>query len=349
MSNIILSHDLEKEVERAVCSCPHESLFLLSDTTTHTTCVPLIRDFAVLKNAHEIVIPSGDEHKTLSSATQVWEELSREKATRGSLLINVGGGMVTDLGGFSASCFKRGISFINIPTTLLAMVDASIGGKTGVNLGALKNEVGTFCHPQAVLIDTVFLKTLDKKNFLSGYAEMLKHGLLSDEATFAELLTFDINRPNLYLLSNLVEKSLAIKEAIVEQDPREEGLRKALNVGHTIGHALESLSIRWRKPLLHGYAVAFGIVAELYLSVTKMGFPADKMRQIVGFIRENYGAAPIVCDDYDELLEIMEHDKKNTRGQINFTLLSNIGAPELNQTATAEEIKEALDFLREGF
>ena len=252
--------------------------------------------------------------------------------------------MVTDLGGFAASTFKRGLAYINIPTTLLSMVDASVGGKTGINFGGLKNEIGVFNNANCVILDTTFLRTMDAENLLSGYAEMLKHGLISNEQTWAELLNLDLN--DLDKLGDLVEKSVAVKQRIVIEDPTEHGIRKALNLGHTVGHAFESLALE-RKPVLHGYAVAYGLVVELYLCCVKTGFPQDKMRQTVGFIKENYGRMPITCDDYPKLIELMHHDKKNVGTDINFTLLGGIGDIRINQTATEEEIKEALDFYQE--
>ena len=255
--------------------------------------------------------------------------------------------MVTDLGGFAASTFKRGINYINIPTTLLSMVDASVGGKTGINFNGLKNEIGVFNNASTVILDTQFLKTLDEENICSGYAEMLKHGLISNEQMWASLLGFDLEHPNLQQLRGMVADSVAVKERIVTEDPTEKGIRKALNLGHTVGHAFESLALT-RKPVLHGYAVAWGLICELYLSVIKTGFPTDKMRQTVSFIKEHYGKMTITCDDYPTLLELMTHDKKNVAGTINFTLLGGIGDIRINQTATKEEIYEALDFYREG-
>ena len=272
-------------------------------------------------------------------------------ATRHSLMVNVGGGMVTDLGGFAASTFKRGLAYINIPTTLLAMVDASVGGKTGINFGGLKNEIGVFNNAHSVLLDTVFLRTMDRENLLSGYAEMLKHGLISNTAMWAELLRFDgIERPQdakaMTVLGRMVADSVAVKQRIVTEDPTEHGIRKALNLGHTAGHAFESMALQ-RSPLLHGYAVAYGLVVELYLSCMKTGFPQDKMRQTVSFVKEHYGRMAITCDDYPQLIELMHHDKKNQGADINFTLLGDVGDIRINQTATEEEIKEALDFYRE--
>ena len=348
---IIISRNINEELATAISECEHDKKFVLTDENTERLCWPLIKDFFCLRKASLIVIMAGDTHKNLESISHVWSELQRMGATRHSCLINLGGGMVTDLGGFAASAFKRGIDFINIPTTLLSMVDASVGGKTGINFGGLKNEIGVFNESKFVILATQFLRTLDRENILSGYAEMLKHGLISDEKMWAELLRFmedDNWTDRLSELSRLLADSVKVKERIVEEDPRERGIRKALNVGHTVGHAFESFSMNSQSPILHGYAVAYGIITELYLSVIKCGFPQDKFRQTVSFIRKHYGQLPITCDDYPTLLELMTHDKKNTSGKINFTLLGGIGDIRINQTATEEEIKEALDFYREG-
>ena len=254
--------------------------------------------------------------------------------------------MVTDLGGFAASTFKRGINYINIPTTLLSMVDASVGGKTGINFRGLKNEIGVFSNASTVILDTTFLKTLDAENISSGYAEMLKHGLISNEKMWAELMNFDLAHPNLQQLRTMVADSVAVKQRIVTEDPLEQGIRKALNLGHTVGHAFESFALK-HSPILHGYAVAYGLISELYLSTVKTGFPSDKMHQTVSFIKEHYGKMAITCDDYPTLLELMTHDKKNVAGTTNFTLLGGIGDIRINQTATKEDIYEALDFYRE--
>ena len=364
---VIIADSLEESLTQAVGECEHDRIFLLADETTRQLCLPLIAGFDCLRGAQVIVIGATDTHKTLESLSHVWEELGNGGATRHTLLINIGGGMVTDLGGFAASTFKRGINYINIPTTLLSMVDASVGGKTGINFRGLKNEIGVFNNAASVILDTHFLKTLDQENILSGYAEMLKHGLISDEKMWAELVNFDVEAPDFGLLQRMVEESVAVKQRIVTEDPTEQGIRKALNLGHTAGHAFESFSLRTmgtdpsvrstadyrgsvpsvRTPLLHGYAVAYGLICELYLSAAKTGFPTDKMHQTVSFIKEHYGKMTITCDDYPTLLELMTQDKKNTAGIINFTLLGGIGDIRINQTATKEEIYEALDFYRE--
>lgn len=348
---IVISENLQKDIAIAISECEHDKVFVLVDETTEKTCWPLINRFLSLRNAQLIVIGSTDVHKNLETLSSVWKSLGEGGATRHSCLINFGGGMVTDLGGFAAATFKRGIDFINIPTTLLAMVDASVGGKTGINFNGLKNEIGAFREAHCVILNTTFLKTLDADNIRSGYAEMLKHGLISTERMWAELVSFPLAElPNPQYLSQLqrmVADSVKVKEHVVNVDPRENGIRKALNFGHTFGHAFESWALK-HNPILHGYAVAFGMVCELYLSAIKTNFPSDKMRQTVAFIKENYGTLNITCDDYEELIELMTHDKKNKAGVINFTLLGGIGDVKINQTATEEEMKEALDFLREG-
>ena len=345
--HIILSSNLEKSLTDTITSQKADKLFVLTDETTQKLCLPLIKDFPCMSGASPIVIKAGDENKSLEAVVHVWEELQHMGATRHSLLINLGGGMVTDLGGFAASTFKRGIHLINIPTTLLSMVDASVGGKTGFNFGGLKNEIGVFRNASSVILDTTFLNTMDHENILSGYAEMLKHGLINNEKMLTELLTFDIEHPDLNVLQRMVAESVEVKQRIVLEDPTEQGIRKALNLGHTIGHAFESLALK-RQPVLHGYAVAWGLVCELYLSVVKMGFPTERMRQMVRFIFDNYGRMPISCNDYPTLIELMTHDKKNVAGKINFTLLGAVGDIRINQTATKEEIEETLDFYREG-
>ena len=345
---VIISTKLENSVATAVGECERDRTFILVDETTEQLCLPLVAGFDCVRDAQIITIGATDQNKTLDSLSHVWTELQRGGATRHSLMINLGGGMVTDLGGFAASTFKRGLNYINIPTTLLAMVDASVGGKTGINFGGLKNEIGVFSCARSVILDTTFLKTMDHENICSGYAEMLKHGLIANEEMLAELLNFDLDVIDYYQLSRMLADSVQVKERIVDEDPTEQGIRKALNLGHTIGHAFESYAMKSMRPILHGYAVAYGLVCELYLSCVKAGFPVDKMRQVVRFVNENYGKLPITCDDYPALLELMTHDKKNVGDTINFTLLGGVGDIRINQTATKEEICESLDFYREG-
>ncbi len=345
---IIVSKNIAESLGAAVDKVPHDRLFVLTDCITLQLCWPLISMMPQMQAAQMITIGDTDENKTLGSLSAVWTALQQGGATRHSLMVNLGGGMITDLGGFAASTFKRGIAYINVPTTLLSMVDASVGGKTGINFGGLKNEIGVFNCSDSVLLDGEFLRTLDINNILSGYAEMLKHGLISTTEHWSELLNFDFQSIDYQALTALVAKSVAVKERIVDEDPTEQGIRKALNFGHTVGHAFESLAMEQGRTVLHGYAVAWGMVCELYLSALRCGFPKDVLHQTLQFIRENYGQFAITCDDYDRLYEFMTHDKKNSAGQVNFTLLGGIGDIRINQTATKDEIQEMLDFYREG-
>jgi len=344
---VILCESLEKSLIHAIERCPHDKLFILTDEHTRRLCLPALVNLPEIKEAVSITIGAEDVHKTLETLASVWTALSNQGATRHSLLINLGGGMVTDLGGFAAATFKRGMAYINLPTTLLAMVDASVGGKTGINFNGLKNEIGAFAPASSVLIETDFLRTLDAANFFSGYAEMLKHGLISRTDHWAELLNFDTAHIDFRVLKQLVGQSVQVKEEIVAQDPYEKGIRKALNLGHTVGHAFESLALAENRPVLHGYAVAWGMVCELYLSHLRVGFPKDKMRQTIQFIKESYGIFHFDCKKYEQLYAYMTHDKKNTSGIINFTLLKEIGDICINQTADKETIFEMFDFYRE--
>lgn len=344
---IILSTSICDELT-ALCDTKADKLFVLTDTTTHEKCLPLLSGCEALKEAVHIVIGATDTHKTLDTLAYVWQQLGHGGGSRHSLMVCLGGGMVTDLGGFAASTFKRGIRFINIPTTLLAMVDAAVGGKTGINFDGLKNEIGVFNESQAVVINTQFLQTLDAENIRSGYAEMLKHALLSGGDLLARHLDFDLANPDLPRLQKMVAESIKVKEAIVKADPHEHGLRKALNLGHTFGHALESLALEQDRAVLHGYAVAWGLVCELYLSCTLRQFPESVMRQCVRFIRDYYGTFDFDCKAYDHLYDLMRHDKKNQAGVINFTLLNGVGDIALDCHATQNDIYEAFDFLREA-
>jgi len=344
---VIICQDLRKDLYSAIQECPHDKLFILVDEHTRELCLPLISGFGYLNDANIITIGAEDLHKNVETLVHVWQSLGDGGASRHSLMINLGGGMVTDLGGFAASTFKRGIKYINIPTTLLAMVDASVGGKTGINFNGLKNEIGVFSPAEYVLIDTEFLKSLDTRNLLSGYAEMLKHGIISTTGHWAELLNFNMMDIDYKALQALVAKSVQIKEGIVAEDPFEKGIRKALNLGHTAGHAFESLALETNRPVLHGYAVAWGIVCELYFSHLRTGFPKDKLRQTVQFIKDHYGVFTFDCKQYDRLYQFMTHDKKNNAGIINFTLMGEIGDIRINQSANQEEIFEMLDFYRE--
>lgn len=325
-----------------------DTLFILCDTHTQKFALPEISK-NISTQAQYITIEAGDTHKTLQTIVHVWNELSHKGASRKSLLINLGGGMVTDLGGFAAACFKRGIRFINIPTTLLGAVDAAVGGKTGINFNGLKNEIGAFRPADTVIISTQFFRTLPQNELLSGYAEMLKHGLIDNPATYRSLLDFDLSMPDWEKLLPLLKESIQVKERIVAEDPFEKGIRKALNLGHTIGHAFESLSHKQETPIPHGFAVAWGLICELLLSHRYLKFPSETISELAAYIYRHYRAFPITCKDYETLHELMTHDKKNEAGYINFTLLQTIGKPVIDCHIDKEEIFVAFDLYRDLF
>lgn len=346
MSNFIVTNKIEEELATVIKSLAADRVFVLVDENTAEHCLPIV--MPELQDAIVIKIKAGDETKSIDTAVDIWDILVDKGATRSSLLINLGGGVVTDLGGFVAATFKRGMHFVNVPTTLLGVVDAATGGKTGVNFKGLKNEIGAFATAEKVLIDTRFFKTLDFKNRLSGYAEMVKHALIADSILLEQTLNYDLDSFDMMRLATLLKQNLQIKENIVEVDLHESGLRKALNFGHTVGHAFESLSYEMGNPMLHGFAVMWGIIAELYLSLIKLKFDKKIVSQILAFAKEYYGAFPYTCKQYDRLYELMLHDKKNSNGQINFTLLASVGDVRINQKVTKEEVFEALDYLREN-
>lgn len=348
--SLIITKDLQKDLTTQINRINPDKIFILTDTQTHKYCFPLISDHLLLQEANICTIPAGDDNKTVQSLMFVWKNLSSLGASRKSLLINIGGGMISDLGAFAAATFKRGMSCLNIPTTLLSMVDASLGGKTGINFNGLKNEVGAFYEADAVLIDMQFLKTLDQNNNISGYAEMLKHGLIYKVKHEKELFEFTFDENTDYSkLAILVEESIAVKRHYVSIDPLEKGVRKILNLGHTIGHAFESFALHSKKPVLHGYAIAWGLICELYIAHRQCDFPKDEVKRIIELIKDKYGSFYIECKDYEQLFEYILHDKKNTQGEgiINMPLLKAIGEVSLDETIKKELIFESFDFYRD--
>lgn len=342
---IIFSNEINQAVKNVLDEMEYNKLFVLTDVNTQHFVMPKFSES--LRKATNITIKAGDINKNIESLTHVWKQLGENGATRRSVLVNLGGGMVTDLGGFAASTFKRGIRFINIPTTLLSTVDAAVGGKTGINFNGLKNEVGVFNEADTVLISTRPLDTLPIDEVKSGFAEMLKHGLLSNKGTFNKLLDYDFNQYNGEQLLSLLEESVNVKREIVRQDPHEKGLRRALNLGHTVGHAFESLAMKRLSPIPHGYAVAWGMIVELVLSHMLLKFDSETLHRYTQFVYNNYGAFNITCDDYPELLNLMTHDKKSNSGEMNFSLLSDIGEIKINCIASEDDVKTALDIYRD--
>lgn len=290
-----------------------------------------------------------EDAKSLESVQQIWDFLFDRHITRKGLLVCIGGGILTDLGGFAASTYKRGIDCINIPTTLLAMIDASSGGKTGCNYHGLKNSIGTFAQPIETLIWPGWLKTLPPQEFLSGFGEMLKTGLLNTKL-WPQLLQYDLDTMDIDALTPLIAQSVAVKERIVTADPKETGLRKALNLGHTFGHALEELSLANAhpgvEPLDHGYAVLYGLIAELYLSVTKIGCSKEPLQHLTQIMLHYYGKPNCKCSDRERLIALMQQDKKNEHAsEINCTLIRSVGSPLVNQVISVDEANKAFDYL----
>ncbi len=321
--------------------------------------VCIVRDEGVKElrseGVKELVLRTSEQTKSLETVQVIWDFLFAQEMTRKGLLIAVGGGVLTDLAGFAAATYKRGIDYINIPTTLLSMVDASSGGKTGVNYHGLKNSIGAFYPPVETLIWPGWLKTLPAEQFLSGFAEMLKTGLVKKregekEALWEALLAYDLERMPLDSLAPLIEECVGGKERIVAADPKESGLRKVLNFGHTFGHALEQIQMvngQWSNgKWLHGYAVLYGMIAELYLSVVKLGCPKEPLQQLTQLMLHYYGRPQCKCSEREALISLMQQDKKNERAaEINCTLLRSIGQPVINQIISPEDASEALDYL----
>ena len=348
MQQLIKTTYLISDIEKEILNIPHDKLCILTDEHTNLLCLPFLESIQPIREATKITILSEDKNKTLEALTSVWKKLTENGATRHSLLVNLGGGMVTDLGGFAAATFKRGMAYINIPTTLLGAVDAAVGGKTGINFEGYKNEIGAFYPAHSVIISTDFFRTLSHEAILSGYAEMLKHALINSETEWEKIIAFPLDTIDYEELNEMVFNSVEIKQKIVAQDPYEKSIRKTLNFGHTIGHAFESFAIEKNKPIPHGYAVAWGMIAELYLSHKLCDFPKEKLTKTVRFIQQKYGAFNIGCDHYEIMYEIMKHDKKNEGSTINFTLLSDIGEVKIDQTADRKLLFEALDFYRDS-
>jgi len=320
-------------------------VIVLVDENTVKDCLPyFLLNLADHIQIETIEIKAGEIHKNINTCVSVWKALTDLNTDRKSLLINLGGGMVTDLGGFVASTFKRGIKFINIPTTLLSMVDASVGSKTGIDLGTLKNLIGLFSHPEMVLIDSAFLITVPKRELHSGLAEIMKYGLTYDTHLWNEIkLNSKLLDEN---LDSLIYRSVEIKNEVVLQDPKENGLRKILNFGHTIGHAIESyfLESTHKETLTHGEAIAIGMVIEGYFSSILLNFPKDELDSIKSTIIDFFGQVSILKEDYEAIIYLMKYDKKNTGATVNFVLLENLAQFKIDCTVDHDLLIEGLNF-----
>jgi 3-dehydroquinate synthase len=330
------------ELAKFVKQGHYSRFFILTDENTAIHCLPLVKShFEGMDNFDIIEINAGEESKDIDFCIGIWKMLIDFGADRKSLLINLGGGVISDMGGFAASTFKRGIDFVHVPTTLLSQVDASVGGKTGIDIDSIKNIIGTFTQPKAVFISYDFLKSLPARQILSGTAEMLKHGLITDATFWQALKNNDLSIPSL----ELIYWSIEIKNKIVIEDPTEQGIRKALNFGHTVGHAVETNSLLNDKdPLTHGEAIAIGMICEAYLSHKKTGLGLDELDEIVRVISGLYPKYPLEETNYDALCAIMLKDKKNQNGKINCTLLTRIGQCQLDNICTDAELCESLSY-----
>lgn len=323
------------------------TVFILTDNNTKAYCLPILLDKISFPKTPEILtIPSGEDQKNIKSCLYLWKKLSKKQGDRKSLLINLGGGVITDLGGFIASTFKRGISFINIPTSLLAMVDAAIGGKNGIDLDSIKNQIGVINQPHSIIINTIFLKTLPKSEVTSGYAEMLKHGLIDSSDYWSRVKDCDFGDDA--NTSALIWESIEIKNKVVSLDPNEQGLRKTLNYGHTLGHAIESyfLNSNGKKSLLHGEAIAVGMILATYISSKLLDFPKDLLQNITTVILSSFPKISFVNEDIDAIIKLLIYDKKNDNGKIQFVLLADIGIYKINCEVPNTIILEAFDFYK---
>ena len=317
-------------------------IFILVDENTFEHCYPkFIPNLSTDKRIEVIEIESGEINKNLETCMGVWNAITELGGDRKSVLITLGGGVITDLGGFVASCFKRGIDFVNIPTTLLSMVDASVGGKTGVDLGVLKNQIGLFANPEMVLVDNRYLATVAPREIKSGIAEIIKYGLTYDVKLFDEIK----NNKDLKI-SDLIFRSVEIKNEVVLQDPKEKNLRKILNFGHTLGHAIESFYLESKDKinLTHGEAIAIGMVCECYMSSKTIGFPVEKLNEVKDVVISIYEKTTLLKEDFSAIMELLKHDKKNVNGQINFVLLNDFEDFKIDCNVSEKLIIESMEF-----
>ncbi|HET8861537.1 3-dehydroquinate synthase [Marivirga sp.] len=334
MSNVYFEEI--RYIKELLASVEYSQLFVLADENSKKHCYPFLKEY--LTNHQLIEIKSGEKHKTLDSCNLIWNTLTEATADRKALLINLGGGVITDMGGFCAGTYKRGIRFINIPTTLLSQVDASVGAKTGVDFNGYKNHIGLFCEAEAVLINPSFHQTLPQNQMISGYAEMLKHGLIADKKHWNDCLENGFEK----FSNELIQQSVKIKEEVVASDPTEKGLRKILNFGHTIGHAIETHLLNTENELLHGEAIGLGMIAESHISKSKGLLSNEEYQIVVKKLSKIYESPKIEKASFPEIKRLCKQDKKNQNGRINLSLLKNIGQAVYDIPIEEELIDQAL-------
>jgi len=342
--SVIIGDDALSHLNDFLNQRQYSKYFIIVDENTIEHCLPtIVTNIDVLSNAEVIQTESGEENKTIEVVTQVWYAMSEAHADRKALVVNLGGGVISDMGGFIASTYKRGIDFLNIPTTLLSQVDASVGGKLGIDLGGLKNQIGVFNFPQMVVIYPPFLETLEFRQLRSGFAEVLKHALIQDANYWEEVKTIKVSGE--YNWSKIIEHSVQIKNKVVLEDPREKGLRKILNFGHTIGHAIETWHLENDSNFfLHGEAIAMGMIAEGYLSQEKTGLTKSELSEIVDVLKSVYDLKPLSEENFENYCGLMIHDKKNSGGQISCSLLTKIGECKWDIFADKQDLLNALEY-----
>jgi len=340
---VIFAPDAASALTQALAQFNFSKLVVLTDANTLQYCLPEVKN-ALPSTTSYISVKPGEIHKNLETCSKIWKEMTDLALDRKALMINLGGGVIGDMGGFCASIYKRGIRFINMPTTLLSQVDASVGGKLGVDFQGLKNHLGVFNEPETVIIAPQFLKTLPHPELRSGYAEIIKHGLIYDSAYYKSLKTTNWENQS---WTNLIQKSVDIKKEVVTADPKENGLRKILNFGHTIGHAFESYFLDTSNHLLHGEAIALGMIAEGYLSFKKSGLSKDELDDLTQTLLKVYGKTHFGLDQLDPILDLCIQDKKNEGNTLMFSLLKSIGDCTYNIPVSREEIRDAIRYYHE--
>ena len=337
-NNVEITNSIEESLASFFKQNSYSSIALLCDENTAELCLPLVRDF--LPEHWVIQIESGEENKTIDTCIQIWGALTDGNFDRNALLINLGGGVIGDMGGFAASTYKRGIDFINIPTTLFSQVDASVGGKLGIDFDGFKNHIGIFKEPKTILIDSIFFNTLPKRELRSGFAEIIKHGLIADASYWESIADFDLENAD---WASLIDQSVEIKRKVVQEDPFESGLRKILNFGHTIGHGIESTYLnRGDEKLLHGEAIAVGMICEAFLSTKKTGMSSDELNAISKYLLKYYGHKKLDESLFEKIIQLIYQDKKNAGKVINSSLLKSIGDCTINIPIGEPDILDSL-------
>lgn len=339
-SNVIIHNDVEEVLSDFFKENDFSKVAVLVDENTKKHCLPVIEN-ALPEGFYLIEIKSGEEEKHLETCKSIWGAVTDQAFDRKSLLVNLGGGVIGDMGGFCAATFKRGISFINIPTTLLAQVDASVGGKLGIDFLGFKNHIGVFQDPLRVLISPAFLETLDKRELRSGFAEVIKHCLIRDKEKFQVIKNKTLEEQD---WNDIISHSVKVKKDVVEEDPQEKGLRKILNYGHTLGHAVETYYLNKGKRILHGEAIAIGMVCEAWLSELKCGLSPKETEEIFDYINSIYDLFPIEKEAFDVILSLTTQDKKNEGNKVKASLLKEVGYCLFNIDVTRDEMIEALEY-----